>query len=87
MWIRSLWTAKNSGDIYTMELNKCVMDDAQACFDKCLRVILFMHTGVKIKYVSKLTDVRRASREDGSSTLDCRGRKDICRSCQFRYAL
>ena len=29
-----------------------------------------MHTGVQMKYVSRLTDARRASREDGSSLLD-----------------
>ena len=33
--------------------------------------ILFMHTGVQMKYVSKLTDARRTSREEGSSLLDC----------------
>ncbi len=30
-----------------------------------------MHTGVQMKYVSKLTDARRTSREDGFSLLDC----------------
>lgn len=58
------------------------MDDAQACFDKCLRVILFMHTGVQMKYVS-MTDVWRASREDGSSTLDCRGGKTYVEAANF----
>ncbi len=29
-----------------------------------------MHTGVQMKYVSKLTDARRTSREDESSLLD-----------------
>ena len=32
--------------------------------------LFFMHTVVQMKCVSKLTDARRASREDGSSLLD-----------------
>ncbi len=27
--------------------------------------LLFMHTGIQMKYVSKLTDARRASRGEG----------------------
>ncbi len=32
--------------------------------------LFFMHTVVQMKCVSKLTDARRTSREDGSSLLD-----------------
>ena len=32
---------------------------------------LFYDKGVQMKYVSKLTDARRTSREEGSSLFDC----------------
>jgi len=37
-------------------------------------VILFMRRGVQMKYVCKLTDAQRTSRENGTSPLDCADR-------------